>query len=134
MTAMTGEPRFKTLFQQQADRLLAELETTADGPIWTQDLYGSCRKYLSPVHGFAGNALPLVRGWDWLGPEHQAALAEGLPRTLAAYAVRSDLGANWPAVAPSARLAQNRPPALCQHCHGAPGLVTTFADAPFSTP
>jgi Lanthionine synthetase C-like protein len=25
-------------------------------------------------------------------------------------------------------------PVLCQHCHGAPGMVTTFADAPFSTP
>ena len=23
---------------------------------------------------------------------------------------------------------------LCQYCHGAPGMVTTFADAPFSTP
>ena len=23
---------------------------------------------------------------------------------------------------------------LCQYCHGAPGMVTTFADAPFPTP
>jgi hypothetical protein len=23
---------------------------------------------------------------------------------------------------------------ICQHCHGAPGMVTTFADAPFATP
>jgi len=23
---------------------------------------------------------------------------------------------------------------LCQHCHGAPGMVTTFADAPFESP
>jgi hypothetical protein len=22
----------------------------------------------------------------------------------------------------------------CQHCHGAPGIVTTFADAPFTSP
>lgn len=134
VAAMTGEPRFKTLFQQQADRLLAELEMTADGPIWTQDLYGSRQNYLGPVHGFAGNALPLIQGWDWLGPEQRAALAEGLPRTLAAYAVRSNLGANWPAVTPSAGVAQNGRPVLCQHCHGAPGLVTAFADAPFSTP
>jgi hypothetical protein len=25
-------------------------------------------------------------------------------------------------------------PVLCQYCHGAPGMVTTFAGAPFSTP
>jgi hypothetical protein len=23
---------------------------------------------------------------------------------------------------------------ICQHCHGAPGMVTTFADAPFDGP
>ena len=23
---------------------------------------------------------------------------------------------------------------MCQHCHGAPGMVTTFADAPFASP
>src|SRR5262249_35125292 len=27
-----------------------------------------------------------------------------------------------------------RPPSLCQHCHGAPGMVTAFADAPFTSP
>ena len=29
---------------------------------------------------------------------------------------------------------REKPPTLCQHCHGAPGMVTTFAAAPFATP
>jgi hypothetical protein len=126
---MTDDARFKALFQTQASRLLAELETTADGPIWTQDLYRRRQRLLSAVHGFAGNMLPLLRGWDWLTPEQQASVADAATRTLAAHAVSSSLGANWPAAVPS-----SNPPVLCQHCHGAPGIVTTFAAAPFSTP
>ena len=66
MDAMTGDARFKALFQVQASRLLGELETTESGPIWTQHLYGLTRRWLGPVHGFAGNMLPLLHGWDWL--------------------------------------------------------------------
>jgi len=33
-----------------------------------------------------------------------------------------------------ATAAADKPPRLCQYCHGAPGMVTTFADAPFSSP
>jgi hypothetical protein len=38
-------------------------------------------------------------------------------------------GATW-----GARSKREKPPSLCQHCHGAPGMATTFADAPFATP
>jgi lantibiotic modifying enzyme len=129
MNAMTNDARFKALFCTQAERLLGELEMTDDGPIWTQDLYGRRQRYLGPLHGFAGNMLPLIHGWEWLTPDQRAVISEGVPRTLATNAVRSELGTNWPAVTPS-----DRPPVLCQHCHGAPGIVTTFADAAFSTP
>ncbi len=129
MNAMTGDARFKTLFHVQATRLLAGLEMTDNGPIWTQDLYGRVQRYLGPVHGFAGNMLPLLHGWDWLTPEQQAVVADTVLRSLASHAVRSELGAAWPAVVPSSQTTF-----LCQHCHGAPGMVTTFADAPFSTP
>jgi lantibiotic modifying enzyme len=129
MHGMVDDARFKTLFKAQAGRLLAELETTEDGPIWTQDLYGSRQRGLGPVHGFAGNMLPLLRGWDWLTSEQQALVAEAAPRTLAAHAVHSPLGATWPSTVGS-----SKPPVLCQHCHGAPGIVTAFAAAPFSTP
>jgi len=129
MESMTGDPRFIEAFKQQASRLLAALEPDEHGPIWTQDLYGRRQRWLGPVHGFAGNMLPLLRGWEWLAPEQHAVVSDAVPRTLGTSAVRSELGCNWPAIVPS-----GEPPWLCQHCHGAPGIVTTFAGAPFSTP
>jgi len=129
MRDMVSDARFQALFQTQAARLLRELEASDEGPIWTQNLYGRQTRGLGPVHGFAGNMLPLLRGWDWLEPEQRAIVADAATRTLAAHAVHSPLGATWPEVTPSSGSLE-----LCQHCHGAPGIVTVFAGAPFSTP
>jgi hypothetical protein len=129
MDRMTGEGRWRALFVSQAARLLEELEDTDLGPLWTQDLYGSRKRFLGPVHGFAGNMVPLLRGWSWLDESQRARIAQAVPCTLVANAIRSDLGAQWQPIA-----GMSEPPRLCQHCHGAPGMVTTFADAPFSTP
>ena len=38
MSEITGEPRWRALFEAQAARLLEELEETPEGPLWTQDL------------------------------------------------------------------------------------------------
>jgi hypothetical protein len=54
--------RWRGLFEVQAARLLAELEDTPQGPLWTQDLYGAKDRFLGPVHGFAGNVIPLLLG------------------------------------------------------------------------
>jgi len=129
MAEMTQEPRWRRLYELQAARLLDDLEETPQGPLWTQDLYGGKDRWLGPVHGFAGNVIPLLRGWDWLTPEQQAQVVECVPRTLAANAWQLDIGANW-----GARSKREAPPTLCQHCHGAPGMVTTFAGAPIATP
>lgn len=129
MDALTGEARWRALFVTQAARLLEELEDTDLGPLWTQDLYGSRKRYLGPVHGFAGNMIPLLRGWHWLNGDQHASVADAVQRTLACNAVSSELGVQWRAVAGT-----REPPHLCQHCHGAPGMVTTFADAPFDGP
>jgi hypothetical protein len=129
MHEMTGEPRWRLLFETQAARLLSELEDTDLGPLWTQDLYGSHLRWLGPVHGYAGNMIPLLRGWDWLRAGQRAQIAAAVPKTLGRTAFRSPAGINWPS-----RAAQDgKPPRLCQHCHGAPGMVTTFADAPFES-
>jgi len=72
--------------------------------------------------------LPLLHGWDWLDLKQRAVVADAVPRTLGTHAISSDEGANWPAFVSS-----NQPPVLCQHCHGAPSMVTTFVYAPFST-
>jgi hypothetical protein len=129
MAAMTGEARWRSLFEMQAARLLADLEDTPQGPLWTQDLYRRNDRWLGPVHGFAGNVIPLLQGWDWLTPAQQSQVAGFVPKTLAANAWRSETGTNW-----AARNKRAQPPLYCQHCHGAPGMVTTFADAPFAAP
>ena len=129
MAEMTSEARWRGLFETQATRLLADLEDTPQGPLWTQDLYGSKDCWLGPVHGFAGNVIPLIRGWDWLTPAQQTQVSDFVPKALATNAWQSGIGATW-----GARMKREMPPALCQHCHGAPGMATTFADAPFSTP
>ena len=130
MAALTAEPRWRALFAIQAARLLDDLKETDHGPLWTQDLYGDHKPYLGPVHGYAGNMVALTRGWEWLTDNQRARITAAVPRTLTANAQRSELGASWHAVASD----RAEDPALCQHCHGAPGMVTTFADAPFTSP
>ncbi len=128
MAEMTSETRWRTLFEAQAERLLADLQETDDGPIWIQALYGRRQKFLGPVHGYAGNMIPLMRGWEWLTEGQRARVVRSVPGTLAKNAWRTDVGTSWHAV-----IQHDKPPWLCQHCHGAPGMVTTFADAPFTS-
>jgi hypothetical protein len=128
MHEMTGEARWEALFRTQAARLFGELEETEFGPLWTQDLYGSKLRWLGPVHGYAGNMMPLLRGWAWLTEAQRARISDVVPRTLEANAICCEHGANWKA------RTDGRAADLCQHCHGAPGMVTTFADAPFGSP
>jgi hypothetical protein len=110
MGEMTGETRWRSLFEAQAARLLAELENTPQGPLWTQDLYGSKDCWLGPVHGFAGNVIPLFRGWEWLTPSQQAQIADFVPKALAANAWQSPFGTTW-----GVRMKREIPPTLCQH-------------------
>src|SRR5262249_3447087 len=72
----------------------------------------------------------LIRGWHWLTEDQRRRIADAIPETLKANAWRSELGATWHAVVPT----RDKPPWLCQHCHGAPGMVTALADAPFASP
>ena len=73
--------------------------------------------------------VPLMRGWSWLTESQRTRIAEAVPRTLSKNAWRTDAGISW-----RGTVAHDKPPWLCQHCHGAPGMVMTFADAPFTSP
>jgi hypothetical protein len=128
MSEMTGEARWRALFETQAARLLADLQETPDGPIWEQDLYHRHTKFLGPVHGYAGNMIPLLRRWDWLTGDQRARVADAVPNTLSRNAWRGDDGVSW-----RGTVGHDKPPWLCQYCHGAPGMVATFADAPFTS-
>jgi hypothetical protein len=129
MHEITGEPRWRALFESQAARLLADLQETPDGPIWEQDLYHRHTKFLGPVHGYAGNMIPLLRGWDWLTVDQRARIADVVPNTLSRNAWQGDDGVSW-----RGTVGHDKPPWLCQYCHGAPGMVATFADARFTSP
>jgi hypothetical protein len=121
---LTGEPRWRGLYARQAERLLGDLQDGDHGPLWTFELYGRTASFLGPVHGYAGNVIALLRGWDWLTAAQQARLQGAVPATLAANAERGEMGVNWsPLVSPEPH------PPLIQHCHGAPGMVTALADA-----
>jgi hypothetical protein len=129
MYEVTHDSEWRAIFTAQSERLLADLAETSDGPIWEQDLYGRHRKFLGPVHGYAGNMAALLRGWDRLSADQRARIVDAVPRTLGKTAWRTDDGTSW-----HGTIGHDRPPWLCQYCHGAPGMVATFADAPFSSP
>jgi hypothetical protein len=126
---MTGEPRWRDLYLAQAGRLLDELEDTDHGPLWTQHLYGQTRKFLGPVHGYAGNMLALLRGWDWLSDADRSRIRQAIAATLEANAQRDEMGVNWPAVVPA-----DPTKVPVQHCHGAAGMVTALADRHVASP
>ncbi len=128
MYEMTGQDCWRQIYQQQAERLLGDLEETELGPLWTQDLYGHISRYLGPVHGYAGSMLALLHGWEWLGTAQRAQIPNAVLRTLTANAWRSEMGTTWDATATRETL-----PKLVQYCHGAPGMVSVFADPKIAT-
>ncbi|HLY04970.1 MAG TPA: LanC-like protein [Rhizomicrobium sp.] len=126
---MTNEPRWGALYRAQAAKLLSDLEETESGPMWTQALYGRRFRFLGFVHGFAGNMLALLRGWDSLDEAQRTKIREVLARTLPGNAICGQSGANWRADAFGPMEAR-----LVQICHGAPGMIVGCADARALTP
>src|SRR5690348_11573254 len=115
---LTDESRWRSLYLAQAGKLLAKLEETESGTMWTQALYGRSFRFLGLVHGFAGNVLALLRGCNWLGEAQQQRIRDALARTLPANAMHDDRGANWRPDAFGPMEAR-----LVQICHGAPGVI-----------
>lgn len=129
MHSWTKEPRWKDIFLLQANRMLEEWESIEGvGHLWTPDLYGSKRKYMGPVHGFAGNIIPLIEGKDLLGDEAYQAIALKVMSTVVNTAYSDEKYANWPAVFDASPDAV--PPRLLQHCHGAAGMITALSKMP----
>jgi lantibiotic modifying enzyme len=128
MYRWTEEARWREEFRHQADRLLADWrEHDSVGWLWTQDLYGSMRAFLGPVHGFAGNAIPLIEGRNLLDPNEYSVLAEKLMATTVSAAITDKDHANWPAVYNAEKPEKLR---LTQHCHGAPGMISALSKLP----
>lgn len=120
--------RFRRDAQLLWDRL--EFVEEAGCHLWVQHLYGHEAPFLGAVHGFAGNAFSLLRGWHLLRVSEQTGWAERLAQSLRRTAIPEDGSANWPQSI--GRHRPGRTEMLLQHCHGAPGIVTCLAGLPNS--
>jgi Lanthionine synthetase C-like protein len=125
----THDARWAELYRTTADALWDALEPSAayGCRYWTQQLDGYASSYLGAVHGFAGTALPILRGRALLDPARFAGWQACIADTMERSATREGDLANW-------RPMLDEPPGqrkmLMQYCHGAPGIVVCLADHP----
>ena len=128
--AATGEARWAELYRASAEALWETWLPAQDATyrLWTQDLYGRVMPLLGAGHGFAGNAFALLQGAHLLPQAMRHELHDRCVQTLVATAwVEGDL-ANWPSSSQPLGAPGSR--ALVQWCHGAPGIITSFAGLP----
>lgn len=124
MARWSGEARWENVWRASADALWEAWEEDEAGQrLWTQSLYGHDTRYLGAAHGFAGNAFALLQGQALLAAAQRDELVARCARTLAATVLLDGDGANWPPAPGDGKR-------LMQWCHGAPGIVTSFAVLP----
>jgi Lanthionine synthetase C-like protein len=116
MHGWSGEQRWKDAWRDSADRLLAR---RGDDGLWTQQLYGSTHRSLTPAHGFAGIARALR-----LGGEPLADAGDIARRT----ALHENGLVNWPSRADPSELVGSDGQIRLQWCVGAPGMAIALAD------
>jgi hypothetical protein len=125
-----GEERWADLFRVTARKLWSQLIWSPEYEChyWTQDIYGGQSTYLGAVHGFVGNALPLIRGRHLLRKEEWADWERCIVNTVRRSVTTEGSLANWRGWL---NVTKGRsPPMLVQICHGAPGFVVCLADLP----
>jgi len=142
MHQRTGQERFAELFRCTAAVLWSQLEwSEAYGcRYWTQQLYGQVSTYMDAVHGFAGTALPLIRGRHLLAADDWARWQECIATSVRRSATLegaegTDSGhvnwIPWLLLDESQRARWNAQPRwLMQYCHGSPGFVINLAALP----
>ncbi len=142
MHQRTGQERFADLFRRTAAVLWKQLEwSEAYGcRYWTQALYGQVSAYMDAVHGFAGTALPLIRGRHLLNGSDWARWQECIATSVRRSATFEEapgsggVQVNWiPSLLVDAAQRERwnaRPRWLLQYCHGSPGFVINLADFP----
>lgn len=125
----TGEERWADLFRNQASIMLDDWDYVEGiGYLWHIEVYGNQQYLLGPVHGFAGNALPLIEGADLLTEEQRNAFVPRVMESTVNSALIDEQYANW---RPELSLDGDykRMP-IVQYCHGAPGMVIALANLP----
>jgi lantibiotic modifying enzyme len=117
MHGWTWEERWAEAWRESAEALRSRRD--ADG-VWEQQLYGSRRRFIGPVHGLVGNVLALLQAGD----ERNADLQRETAAILAREVVLEDGLATWPALV-GGDLRPKDGEIRLQWCHGAPGIVAT---------
>ena len=126
MFRRTGEPRWAEAYSESAEELWRRWLPGEDGiDLWTQELYGSTRRFVGAGHGFAVNVPSLHMGGDLLQPGTAAELDRRAVATTTALAEREAGCANWPPLA--GQPLEVAGTIRVQWCHGAPGMVTSLA-------
>jgi hypothetical protein len=122
---LTGEDRWRVAYLENVQALESSWREHAGDAcaLWTQDLYGKQRRILGAGHGFAGNVFTFLRGRALLSEATLSAILPRAIRALCATAERDGDRANWPSDTGRVRF-------FVQWCHGAPGVLTSFAGAP----
>ena len=118
----THDQRWRVVAKEAIEDLWSswKLDDELSCRIWTQDLYGSIRRFLGPIHGYAGNAMALLAAPDLLGEERLEELRHECAALTTRTARASDELVNWaPLVEVPAGAALDR----VQLCHGAPGMI-----------
>jgi hypothetical protein len=144
MHQRTGQERYAALFRRTAALLWSQLEWSEEYGCryWTQQLYGETSTYIDAVHGFAGTALPLIRGRHLLAVDDwerwQECIATTVQRSATFEGVEGAGGrhVNWiPRLVLDAVRRERwnaKPRWLMQYCHGSPGFIINLADFPGS--
>ncbi len=128
MFERTSDGRWRALVEAHANALWARWDYlgAARCHVWDQHLYGDTGALLGALHGFAANALALIRCRDLLDPARVRETEARIRETLIATSMREDGEANWPmGVGPTTRPDPGR--LLLQHCMGAPGMIQVLA-------
>ncbi|NNM60340.1 MAG: lanthionine synthetase [Legionellales bacterium] len=124
----TKEKRWLDLYHQAAIYMLSiyKYDENIDSKIWTQYMYGSEAKHLGLVHGFAGNAVALLKGIHLFEATQQRKIIDDIERTFINTAIVEDELANWLPCVGKPR--PGREDMLVHICHGAPGMAIGLAD------
>lgn len=127
LASRTVPDHHENLLREGTDFLKGELRQSASRgcQLWAQNLYGNSVQILGAVHGFAGNALAILKSLPFL-PDSDAAFWAELIRDTAKSSADSDGDhSNWQQTLDSHR--DGRSGWLVQICHGAPGMIACLS-------
>jgi len=126
--ARTSEKRWADFWSAGAERLLGEWrhDDVLGTWLWTQRLDANETRYVGAAHGLVGNVHVLLGGGALLPADQRDVVERRAVETLSGLAVVEDGHANWPPIAGSPLIGNDR--IRVQWCHGAAGVLAAMWD------